>query len=306
MNTKINEISYNTRQHLRPTLTKHKRIHNFTVGIHNIYCKLTGGLHLLPDFYILGAAKSGTSSLYEYLIQHPSIHSAFTKEPRFFDKYYFKGLDWYKVQFPTKFQKFFAENLLNKKFMTGESTVRYLDHPFAPERIKKATPNAKFIILLRNPIDRAFSHYTMMEHKNKEDLSFDEAILKESERTREEFVMMEKDANYYSSEYYHHAYLDRGIYYKKIEKWFKVFPKEQFLIIQSEEFFKNPNEVYQQIIKFLGLPDWKLKNYSIVGPGKYKKQKISNETRKKLTEFFKPHNERLFELLHKKFDWINQ
>lgn len=306
MKLKINELSFSSRQYIRPALNKHKTFHKFTLTIHSIYYNLTGNFHLLPDFYILGAAKSGTSSLYEYLIQHPFIHSAFTKEPRFFDKYFYKGINWYKIQFPTKIQKFIDEKFLKKKFLTGESTVRYLDHPFVPQRIKKITPNAKFIILLRNPIDRAFSHYTMMEHKHKEDLSFDEAISKESERTREEFAMMEKDENYYSSEYYHHAYLDRGIYYKKIEKWFKVFPKEQFLIIQSEELFKNPNETYQQIIKFLNLPDWKLKNYSIVGPGKYKKQKISNEARKKLTEFFKPHNERLFELLRKKFDWNNQ
>ena len=305
MNSKINELSFNTRQYIRPTLKNHKKFHKFILALHNIYCNLTGNFHLLPDFYILGAAKSGTSSLYEYLIQHPSIHSAFTKEPRFFDKYYLKGINWYKVQFPTKFQKFVDEKILKKKFVTGESTVRYLDHPFAPQRIKKITPDAKFIILLRNPTDRAFSHYTMMEHKRKDNLSFEEAISKESQRTKEEFTMMENDENYYSSEYYHHAYLDRGIYYKKLKNWFNVFTREQFLIIQSEDFFRNPNKTYKEVIKFLALPDWNLKEYKVIGSGKYKKQTLSNETRKKLDEFFKSHNYHLFELLEKKFDWDN-
>ncbi|MFB5630910.1 MAG: sulfotransferase [Nitrosopumilaceae archaeon] len=303
MNLKINEMTFNARQSILPSLNNHQKIHKFSLTLYNIYCKLTGNFHLLPNFYILGAAKSGTSSLYEYLIQNPFIHSALTKEPRFFDKYYYKGLDWYKVQFPTKIQKLINKNFLNKNFITGESTVRYFDHPHVPQRIKKITPKAKFIILLRNPIDRAYSHYLMMKNKRKENLSFQEAIDQEFHRTKEEFLKMENDENFYSSEYYHHAYLDRGIYIKKLQRWMKTFPKNQFLIIQSEDFFKNPDSIYKYVLKFLDLPEWHLNEYEIIGPGKYKKSKMNSNTRKKLIEFFNPYNEQLYKFLGKRFDW---
>jgi len=302
MQTKTKNLSLTTREFLRPKLMQYPKVHRFSISLQNIYCFLTGFMHVLPDFYIIGAAKSGTSSLYEYLIQHPAIYSAVSKEPRFFDKYYDRGINYYRVGFPFKFQKFSAKRS-GKDFVTGEATVRYLDHPFVPKRIKELTPNAKFLVLLRNPIERAFSHYTMMASKRKEELTFEEAINQEQTRTKKEFEKMEQNQHYYSSEFYHHAYLDRGIYVKKLQLWMNVFPKNQFLIIQSENFFKNPSLTYKSILKFLNLSNWELNEYKTIGPGKYKKSQMNPNTRKKLIEYFKPYNEQLFEFLGERFDW---
>ena len=136
-----------------------------------------------------------------------------------------------------------------------------------------------------------------------EKLSFEDAINSEKERTKGEFERMLKDENYYSKDYFHYSYLDRGIYVTKLKSWMNIFPKEQFLILQSEEFFKEPNKLYNQVLKFLDLPKWQLKEYKKIGAGSYKHSEINLELRKKFIEYFKPYNEQLFEFLGTKFDW---
>jgi len=298
LQTQLNQTTRNIRKFLRPRLAKHHNLHKIVISSHRKYCSMTGFLHVLPDYLIIGAQKSGTNSLYWYLLQHPLVGPAITKEIRFFDKYYDRGLNWYRVCFPFKIQKFFTKN-----FVTGEATERYLDYPSSPQRVKKNLPNAKFILLLRNPVDRAYSHYNMRFNARKETLSFEDAIAQETERTQGEFEKMKNDENYYSRDYFHHSYLDRGIYEKKIKRWMDVFPKEQFLIIQSEEFLKHKSEYYNKVLKFLNLPSWELLDYKEIGLAKYKQSKMREDTRKKLVEFFKPHNEKLYEFLGVNFSW---
>jgi len=228
------QSTYKTKEFLRSRLAKHQKLHNFIRSLDRVYCNLTGFAHVLPDFYLIGAQKCGTSALYDYLVQHPCIHPCTTKEPRFFDKYYKRGINWYKSCFPYTFQKNIETKLFHQKFLTGEATERYFEHPHVPERIKRITPNSKFIVLLRNPIDRAYSHYNMRYKSKKEALSFEKAINSEKERTHDEFKKMLNDENYYSKDYFHHSYLERGIYFDKLKRWMQVFPKEQVLIIQSE------------------------------------------------------------------------
>ena len=297
------QSTYKTREFLRPRLAKHQRLYNFTISLDRMYCNLTGFAHIFPDFYLIGAQKCGTSALYDYLVQHPSIHPCNTKEPRFFDKYYDRGINWYKSSFPFTFQKKIETKLFNKKFLTGEATERYFEHPHAPQRIKLVTPKSKFIALLRNPIDRAYSHYNMRYGSKKEVLSFEQAINSEKDRTKDEFDRMLKNEDYYSKDYFHHSYLERGIYVDKLKRWMNVFPKEQFLILNSEDFFKDPHTTYNQVLKFLNLSEWKLDEYKKIGAGNYKHPQIDPQFRKKLIEFFKPYNEDLFKFLGIKFDW---
>jgi hypothetical protein len=293
-------LFYNLRKYIVPKLSKHPKIRIFFSKIYKIYFSIFGQLHVLPDFYILGGQKCGTTSMFVYLSKHPGILSPSSKDIRFFDKYFFKGENWYRINFPLKLTKLFAIRK-HAKILTGEGTERYLDHPFAPQRIKEITPNAKFIILLRNPIDRAHSHYTMIYRRNSESSSFVDAIENEKERITEPFNKMLNDSNYYSDIYFRHAYLHRGIYVDKIKRWMEVFPKEQFLIIQSEEFFKNPSKIYNDVLEFLGLPSYDLKEYDAIR--KQQKSILEKHTRDKLQHYFKPHNDKLYELLGKKFDW---
>ena len=256
---------------------------------------------MLPDFLIIGAAKSGTTSLYEYLIQHPSIAPAVGKEVYFFDKKYSKGINWYKSFFPFKINKIFSEKFDNKKFLTGEATPRYLYHPHTPKRVFDIIPQVKLIVLLRNPIDRAYSHYQMEVAVGNEELSFEDAIDNEENRIRDDMKKMESNENFYSVNFYRKSYLTRGIYVNQLKRWFEYFPKEQFFILKSEDFYSKTPEAYNQVLDFLNLSKFELDSFK-----PYKKRKYSTfslETRKKLQEYFRPYNEELYQLLGKNFGW---
>lgn len=290
---------------LRYRIRNYSKLYNSAIALHNFYCNLTGFMHVKPDFYIIGAAKCGTSSLYDHLIRHPEIHSAVGKELHYFEELFSRGNNWYKACFPFKTKKFFEQSILKKKFLTGEATPRYIDNPHVPKRIKEFTPNAKFIVMLRNPIDRAYSHYSMITHGKSaflENLSFEEAILKENERINEEVNKIEKDPNYQSEDYYTFGYLERGYYAKKLKFWFNLFPKNKFHIVQSEEFFKNPDFIYNQVLDFLDVDKFHLLNYKKIKSGKYG-SKLNPKTRDYLSNYFSNYNEELYDLIGKKFNW---
>jgi len=158
------------RQTVRPWLIKNLLLYNSTKLTHRAYCKLTSPFHTLPNFIIIGAAKCGTSSLYNYLVEHPSIFRCIVKEPNYFSMYYDKGNDWYKSCFPLSLTKYSIENIKKKKFITGEASTEYYWYPHAAKRARKIIPKAKIIVLLRNPIDRAYSHYNIDANEGLEKL----------------------------------------------------------------------------------------------------------------------------------------
>ena len=126
-----------------------------TPSVEKLYRGTTNWIRLLPDFIIIGTQRGGTTSLYSYLASHPSVGPASTKEVHFFDNKYTKGLAWYRAHFPSAIEKYYAEHIQKRKFITGESSPYYLFHPHVPKRVAKDVPHAKFIVLLRNPVDRA-------------------------------------------------------------------------------------------------------------------------------------------------------
>ena len=297
-----NQVIYSIRKFFTSKLSSHENIRHLFSFIFKIFYSIAGPSHVLPDFYILGGQKCGTTSMFMYLTRHPAILSPNAKDIRFFDKYFFKGVNWYRINFPTKSTK----SSLNKNFkrvLTGEGTERYFDHPHAAERIKEVTPNAKFIILLRNPITRAFSHHTRVRNNNRESLTFKDAFLNESKRTKEDYNKIFSDPFYYADSYFTYSYFERGIYVDKIKHWMEIFPKEQFLIIQSEEFFSDPSKIYNQVLDFLGVENFDLDQYEQFRKQDYSESKLPVDTHKKLADYFKPHNQRLYEFLGRKFDW---
>ena len=198
---------------------------------HWLIRKSTANLRILPHFIIFGVARGGTTSLYNYLTAHPSIASAMTKEIMFFDHRFNFGLNWYKAHFPM-----FIHQLIKKPFVTGEASPSYLYHPLAPARIKEILPNIQLIILLRNPVDRAYSHYAMNLRQGQERLSFEAAVkhqLVERELFEQEGIL--ENDNYYRRIYHPYAYLSRGIYLVHLKRWFSLFKQDQILILQSEK-----------------------------------------------------------------------
>jgi len=234
-------------------------------------------------------------------MQHPCVGSSLTKQIHFFDRYYDREISWYKVCFPFIWKKFWAEKIKGKKFVTGEATAHYMTHPLAAKRAYRVVPNAKIIVMLRNPVDRAYSHYQMERANKKEELSFEEAIKKEPERIKGEFEEMLNNKNNSGRNYPHRAYLKSGEYLEQIQRWREFYPQENFTFIKSEEFNKNPSLVYNDILKFLGLPSFELKKYEKIRKREYEKMK--QKTRKKLVEYFYPYNKKLYDYLKIDFEW---
>ena len=303
MTTIAKKTTINRQKVLRHKLQEHRRLQSLSSSIYLKYCSLTGFLHVLPNFLIIGFVKCGTTSLYEYLIQHPSVYAPTGKEIDYFDRFHKRGNNWYKNKFPLQIQKFLIKNFYKKNFVTGEATPRYIEHPHALKRIKKTLPNAKFIVLLRNPIDRAYSHYNQNIHLDYEYRSFEDAIAHEQERIRGRYQKMQDNENYYSWDFDIYAYLQHGIYATYLERWLQEFPKEQFFITSSEEFLKDTKNVYNKVLKFLNLSNFELSDYQRFKQREYKNPNINDNLRKQLVDFFRPHNERLYNLLDTKFDW---
>jgi hypothetical protein len=252
----------------------------------------------MPDFMIIGAQKGGTTSLYYYLIQHPSIVTALQKEPHFFDTNYQKNVFWYRSHFPTYLHKYYLEYVARKVFLTGEGSPDYLFHPHAPKRIAAILPDVKLIVLLRNPVERAYSGYFHQVHMGREKLSFEDAIFSEEERTREGKEIVATCESYRSYNRDHFSYLARGIYVDQLQTWYSFFPREQILILKSEDLYTQPASIYKQTLDFLNVPILESKRLKKEGYGQYNKtlEKTSamNPTlRKRLVEYYEPHNIRV-------------
>lgn len=293
--TKSNRIKFGS------WLRNHKTGLSIARPLNKLLYTATGDLHVLPDFIIIGASRSGTTSLYEYLNQHPSIIRGVGKEIHYFDKNFDRGIKWYKSFFPTKRKKSKLEDKQNGKCLTGESTPRYLYHHHAPKRVLQLLPNVKLIVVLRNPIDRAYSRYEQQAAVGLEELSFEDAIEQEENRITDDMKKMEKDENFYSVYFYRKAYKTMGIYVNQLRRWFEYFPREQFLILKSEDLRSNPAQVYNQTIEFLGLPKHELDSFKAYRMRKY--PTLSEKTRDKLSNFFRQYNEQLYQLLGRNFDW---
>jgi len=251
---------------------------------------------VLPDFIIIGAARCGTTSLYNYMTHHPNIFPASEKELHFFDLNYNKGVSWYK-------SKFFQDNNKEKNFSIGESSPYYIYHPHVPYRISKAIPDVKIIAMLRNPIDRAYSNYHYAVKMKVENLSFEEAISKEQERLEGELVKMQNDENYFSFNHQNFSYLTRGIYVDQLKTWYDFFSEQQILVIRSEDFYVDSDSITNQVFEFLRIPKYQVQTSKVYNKGNY--PSISDTRRRKLIEFFKPHNDQLSKLLNRNFNWDN-
>jgi hypothetical protein len=261
---------------------------------------------VMPDFLIIGAQKCGTSSLYKYLTKHPFIEPAqdfidSSKEVRFFSRHYGKGILWYRRHFPSTLYKKYFKKIYGQELITGEATPSYLFHPHAPRWIYDTIPNVKLIVLLRNPIDRAYSHYQHVFRIGKETLAFDAALEAESKRLSGEREKMIKNENYRSFNYMYYSYLTRGIYADQIKVFFNFFKKKQILILNFETFFSNPSVYFKKILEFLQIREWKPIEFNKHNVGRY--QKLDPAIRKRLGKYFKEHNKRLYELINQNYDW---
>jgi hypothetical protein len=260
----------------------------------------TSQLRVLPDFFVLGEMRSGTSSLHSYLQEHPQILRPFIKEVHFFDRRYTKGIAWYRAHFPTR-TAILWHALRHGRALTYEATPDYLSYPDVARRLWKVRPGAKLIALLRNPVDRAYSHYQFNVRIQRERHSFSKAIRKEAERLEGEREKVLSDESYLSQRLRRYTYASRGTYVDSLLAYERYFPRDQMLVIKSEDLFDRTQDTYQQILDFLGLRYWTLRNPVSVNTAAYSRDKPQGYD--ELRAFFAPYNQRLYEYLGRDLGW---
>ena len=263
--------------------------------------RMTAPIRLLPDFIIIGAQRSGTTSLYRYLSGHPHVRPATRKEVHFFDVNFHRGTKWYQSNFPSIVHKAYVRRLYGRDIVTGEASPYYIFHPHAARRAQRVVPRVKLIVLLRNPVDRAYSHYHLCVHRGIEPLPFEEAIDREQERLHGELGKMLEDEFYYSFRHQNYSYLSRGIYVDQLRAWLESFPRDQFLILRSEDLFQEPGITYERALRFLGLRSYPLAGYEQHNP--YSSNEMPRPLRERLVDYFAPHNQHLSEFLGIDFGW---
>jgi len=259
------------------------------------------GLGSSPDFLIIGAQKAGTTWLYSVMQNHPSVLSGHKKEIRYFDRLYkIKSVKWYKAFF-TIFKR--------KGRVTGEATPDYLFHPLVPERVYGLFPDIKIIALLRNPVDRAYSHYQMHQRRKKgkkagrESMTFGEAIEQEGQRTVGEYDKVKSGLN--SLSWLLYSYKARGRYAEQLARWYKCFDKKQILVLKTESLRNNPRDELTKVFNFIGLSlpkDMSLKTKREGTQGRIY-SKMDQRVRVKLEEYFRPYNQQLYEMMGRDFNW---
>ena len=198
---------------------------------------------------MLGAQRGGTTTLYSHLTAHPRISEALRKEVHYFDFQFDKGSYWYLAHFPTA-----RPWRRQGGFLTGEGSPYYLVHPLAPERVWKFNPAMKLIAILRDPVERAWSHYRHEVRRGIEVLDFEAALAAEPERLAGAEKQLLRAPHYYSFAHHHYSYLDRGRYAHYLHAWLERFSRGQLLVLHSEDLFRDPNSVVGRAYAFLGLP----------------------------------------------------
>jgi hypothetical protein len=185
--------------------------------------------------------------------------------------------------------------------VVGEASPSYLFHPLVPERVARMLPNARLIALLRNPVDRAFSHYQHEVALGREQLSFEDALAQEDERMRGELDRMLGDPAYFSHAWWNYTYAARGRYAEQLERWFAAFPREQLLVLLTDDLAADTAGTYRRVLEFLGVDQRGLDSYPRIFEREY--GEMEPGTRARLEGEFAEPNRRLTELLGRELPW---
>ncbi len=261
---------------------------------------LTHRVGLLPDYAIIGTQRGGTTSLFRYLERHPlHVSPSVRKETHFFDRNFDKGENWYRSHFPTQRGRRTIERRLGSPVVLGEATPGYLAHPAAPRRMAAVAPDAKLVLLLRNPVDRAYSQYCWDAKRGRTTLSFRDAVRRELASNGRQAGAASTDLS--AKDAVAPGYVSRGHYAVQLQRWLLFFDRDQMLIIASEDFFAQPQRTLLRVQVFLGLPARSLAAYD--QQNATEAPPIDPETRGDLADHYAEHNRRLCDLLGRDMGW---
>jgi Sulfotransferase domain len=256
--------------------------------------RLNASRRRLPDFLIIGGQRCGTTSVYRYLVAHPQVEGAYpSKGAHYFDNHPDRSLGWYRSHFPVS---------RGASPITGEGSPYYLFHPHVPARVARVAPEVRLIVMLRDPVERAYSHYQQEYARGFEPSeSFERALELEPQRMDGEQERMAADPRYRSLAHQHHSYVARGLYLEQIEAWRQHFPAERMLIIHAERFFADPAAGMAAVQTFLGIDPAPTAEYRAHNARGY--APMDPATRRMLEERFADPNRRLYAYLGVDYGW---
>ena len=255
---------------------------------------LTSPLRMLPDFIIPGEAKCGTSSLYHYLTQHPQVLRADVKEPNNFLEYGGSML-LCRMHYPLRWRSWGGPRI------TGEASAEYFSKHRVPGIVAAALPDVKIIILLRNPVTRAYSDHQMFFKDGREKAPFATAARLSLRWLADPDTLPLADA---AGQLNHNPvrYVQRGVYLPSLLRWQGHFPADRMLILRSEDLFADPQRVTAQAWRFLGLSEVALRDVAPRKRGTYASP-VDRDTLRQLADFYRPHNEALYRHLGRDLGW---
>ncbi len=294
------DIDRRIRRAVKPaTYDNAKRVY---YGARTLAGRNPGRGRVLPDFLVVGSTKCGTTSLHGWLTAHPYVAET-KKEIHFFNQNYYRGTDWYRCYFPRaeEGERFRAEH--GRDRLVGEATASYLAHYWTPSRMARLLPEARLIVCLRNPVERAYSQYHYFRRRGTEPLErFSDAVASEEARLKGEEAREINDPHFHSWRVYRWGYTRTSRYAEHLERWLKVFPREQILFLNFDtEFAVDPRGTLARVHDYLGLPPRDTGPLPTLNAGEY--EPMDGPTRERLTEYFRPHNRRLYEMTGIDFGW---
>ncbi len=293
-------------------LAPHARAYGLARALHVACCRAVGPLHELPNLYIIGFPKCGTTSLHAYLAQHPDVHAGSQKEIRYFshEERRARGINWYRSNFPLSAQRALHERRRGadgrrRRLAIVDASVRYVNHPHAMRRIAAVTPGARFIAMVRDPIERAYSHYRanrLVAPEVPEDLTFAGAIEAEGGRIAGEYERMERDGGYYSRRYFGYGYAANGRYARWLGPWLERFPG-RVMVIESGELRADAQGTMDRVAGFAGLARCALRDTRERNVGGGGGEGIDGATRARLSAYYRRPNAELYALLGRDLGW---
>jgi hypothetical protein len=272
------------------------------------YGELTADYRPPPDFLIIGTKRGGTTSLWHYLVQHPLVFRLFPawngKSPHYFEENWYRGHRWYRSHFPTARARAWRERRHRGPSRCGEASPLYMFHPLVAQRVRETLPGVKLLVLLRDPVERAYSHWKERRTQGTEPLDFAAALAAEPERTAGEREAMLADPGYFSQAWDWYTYRARGRYLEHLEPWLDRFDPSQLLILSSERLYRDPHSVYATVLDFLDLPPWRGVRFDVHNDRP--SAPMDPAIRAELAGYYRPHNQDLQRRLGMAFDWDGQ
>jgi hypothetical protein len=262
----------------------------------------TAPARMLPDVIIVGAQRSGTTTLFRILSEHPQVvRPTASKGTAFFDLHYGLGMRWYRAHFPLEALAWVRRP--GRRRLTFESCGYYMFHPHAAARIAEQLPDVRIVALLRDPVDRAYSAHRHELKRGFETLGFDEALEQEEERLRGEEERLRADPRAYSFEHQHHAYLARSRYVDQVRRLLDTFGPDRVQVMDAEALFADPQGEVARLCEWLGIDA-----PAEVADEQWNAQPrdpLSAERRAELNAYFAPYDEELAALLGRPLTWRN-